>query len=83
MKRFASKPSVEAGTACHPCVAPGSGLALHSSVLHGCAPNRSGLECDVVAIQFGMAASALRHQASETLSLSNRTMFLNCGAKPA
>jgi len=59
-------------TALCPDVPVGSCLALHSATLHGGTANRSGLERDVIVLQFGLRSSVLRCTAAETLALSTR-----------
>ncbi|WP_081586812.1 phytanoyl-CoA dioxygenase family protein [Alloalcanivorax dieselolei] len=52
-----------------PSVPPGSGLVLHSQVLHGGYPNRSVENRDVVVLQFGVRSSELIHKGNEHFSL--------------
>ncbi|MGH8440752.1 MAG: phytanoyl-CoA dioxygenase family protein [Pseudomonas sp.] len=64
-------------TARCPDVPAGSCLALHSATLHGGTANRSGLERDVIVLQFGLRSSALRCTATEKLAPSTREELLS------
>lgn len=68
--------NADSQTALCPEVPTGSCLALHSATLHGGTPNRSGLERDVIVLQFGLASSPLRCMAPEKLALATREELL-------
>ncbi len=60
-----------------PRVSPGSGLALHSQILHGGYPNRGSENRDVIVLQFGVASSTLAYQGNEILSLCHYSEIRN------
>ncbi len=65
------KDSMDFSNAICPPVLAGSGLAIHSELLHGGSPNRSQQERDVIIVQFGLQASIFTYKAEEKLSFCN------------